>query len=244
MVEPRAAREGDGNPALHERGHRANYAFLFVGLSLVLLVGPALDQFLPHTASDIISNLTFSGTMLIGIWSFVHSRTAFRVGIGLAAAGIVSSITEIYFDVPGLHLTRLNILLIFLLLSIWYAGRDVLFGGEINVNRIVGAACIYEMLGLIWAVMYAGIATLAPDSFSGSGLADPNLFWDFVYYSFVTLTTLGYGDISPQLPFAKSLAYMEALIGQLYIAIMVASLVGAQLSKRNRVINPPRADRD
>ena len=126
----------------------------------------------------------------------------------------------------------LSVLMAFLVLSIWHAGRDVLFGGEVDTNRLIGAMCIYEMIGLIWAVMYAGIASISPEAFAGDGLDAAAPFWDFVYYSFVTLTTLGYGDVTPHSAFAKSLAYMEALVGQLYIAILIASLIGTHLANR------------
>jgi voltage-gated potassium channel len=60
------------------------------------------------------------------------------------------------------------------------------------------------------------------------------LFPDFIYFSFVTITTLGFGDISPTLPVARFLVYLEAIIGQFYLAILVASLVGSRLSKLPR----------
>jgi uncharacterized membrane protein len=56
------------------------------------------------------------------------------------------------------------------------------------------------------------------------------LFPDFVYFSFVTMTTLGFGDISPNLPVARFLVYLEAIVGQFYLAILVASLVGSRMS--------------
>ena len=67
-----------------------------------------------------------------------------------------------------------------------------------------------------------------PDSFTGLApyTADSTIFWDMIYFSFVTLTTLGYGDITPTQPIAKSLAYTEALTGQLFIAILIGTLVG------------------
>jgi voltage-gated potassium channel len=93
--------------------------------------------------------------------------------------------------------------------------------------------CIYLLLGLSWALLYAFLNRIAPGSFSGMQHTALELqVWEFVYTSFVTLTTLGYGDISPMTPIARSLAYMEAIVGQFYLAVLVASLVGTYIADR------------
>ena len=68
-----------------------------------------------------------------------------------------------------------------------------------------------------------------PGSFSGLGQQGHALSWRFLYFSFVTLTTLGYGDITPVHPLARSMATIEALTGQLYIAVLVARLIGLHI---------------
>jgi len=89
------------------------------------------------------------------------------------------------------------------------------------------------LLGLIWALMYTFLDLLYPDSFTGLNAVTTGMItWEFVYYSFVTLTTLGYGDITPVRSVARSLSYLEAIAGQFYIAILVASLIGARLARR------------
>ncbi|MCZ6894930.1 MAG: potassium channel family protein [Gammaproteobacteria bacterium] len=233
MRESQAAHESGDEHPLQKSIKKANYVFLFIALTVILIVGPAFHELLPPAASSIITTSCFTGAMLIGIFSLTNSRVAFRAGAALAIAVTILFFVEVFYTATGFSLLALNLLLAFLLLSAWHAGRDVLFGGEVTLNRIVGAMCIYEMIGLIWAVMFTGIAHLTPQAFTGAGTGEQPFFWDFVYYSFVTLTTLGYGDITPHAPFAKSLAYMEALIGQLYIAVLIASLVGSHLSKTN-----------
>jgi len=82
--------------------------------------------------------------------------------------------------------------------------------------------------------MYLLIAEAVPEAFNGLHQAPwYENFSALSYFSFVTLTTLGYGDISPRLALPKFLAYMEAVVGVLYIAILVASLIGARMSERN-----------
>lgn len=96
--------------------------------------------------------------------------------------------------------------------------------GPVNLHRIQGAVAAYLLLGLTWALAYELVAHLAAGAFSGTGLGGSERP-DFVYFSFVTLTTVGYGDVTPVHPVARSLAIAEALTGQLYPAILLARLV-------------------
>ena len=96
--------------------------------------------------------------------------------------------------------------------------------GPVNVHRVQGAVAAYLLLGLGWALAYELVALLAAGAFSGTGLGAAERP-SFVYFSFVTLTTVGYGDVTPVHPVARSLAVAEALTGQLYPAILLARLV-------------------
>src|SRR5262249_33134812 len=96
--------------------------------------------------------------------------------------------------------------------------------GAITVHRVQGAVAAYLLLGLVWGYAYQLAAALHPGAFA-SALAIPQHDRGLLYFSFVTLTTLGYGDVTPVHPVARSLAVMEALTGQLYPAILLARLV-------------------
>ena len=125
------------------------------------------------------------------------------------------------------------LLLCFFVSTAFKTAKQVLFTGEIDGNKILGAICLYLLLGLIWAVLYTLLQLEYPDSFQALQQNSQwfMLFPDFVYFSFVTMTTLGFGDISPTLPVARFLTYFEAIVGQFYLAILVASLVGSRMSK-------------
>ena len=90
-----------------------------------------------------------------------------------------------------------------------------------------GAIVLYLLIGLIWAVIYSAISLHVPNAFAGSVGVNAGLS-DWVYFSFVTLTTVGYGDITPVAQGARALATLEAFIGQLYPAIIIARLVSLQ----------------
>ena len=104
--------------------------------------------------------------------------------------------------------------------------------GPVNVHRIQGAVAAYLLLGLVWALAYELVALVAAGAFSGTGLGGAGRP-DFIYFSFVTLTTVGYGDVTPVHPVARSLAVAEALTGQLYPAILLARLVSLATGSRS-----------
>jgi voltage-gated potassium channel Kch len=117
----------------------------------------------------------------------------------------------------------------------WIIGNAVFGGGRITFHRIQGAIAIYLMIGLIFMHLYALISLLIPNAFGyASQLLNPNQLQrgQFLYFSFTTLTSTGYGDILPLHPAARSTAIFEALIGQLFPATIVARLVTLQINDR------------
>ena len=98
-------------------------------------------------------------------------------------------------------------------------------GNAVTSDSLAGAVCVYLLIGVAWAASFTLLETLSPGSFHLPN-ASPQAVWDsFLFFSFTTLTTLGYGDITPISDAARSLANLEATTGVLYVAIMVARLV-------------------
>jgi hypothetical protein len=100
--------------------------------------------------------------------------------------------------------------------------------GRVTHVRIQGAIAVYLLFGVAWAHAYHITAILHPGSFAFQAGALSNVS-DWIYFSFVTLTTVGYGDITPVGPIARTLAMGEALAGQLYLAVMIARLVAMEI---------------
>jgi hypothetical protein len=109
----------------------------------------------------------------------------------------------------------------------------------LSLDSVFGAICGYLLLGMAWGVLYSMLDAAWPGSFEvGSRLAEQvraehSRVPLFTYYSFVTLTTVGYGDVTPVSTPARTCAWLEALTGQFYLAVLVAGLVGALLSKKS-----------
>ena len=110
----------------------------------------------------------------------------------------------------------------------------IVFGpGKVTFDRIDGAIALYILIGMIWAYAYQLVDLRFPHAFSGATLGpETENASTWIYFSFVTLTTAGYGDIVPIAPQARSFANLEGLIGQLYPAIVLARLVSLHLAGR------------
>ena len=208
-----------------------NFIYLTLSLLLLLLGASLVDQFNVKHGQQLVQAFTVI-TLISGIMRFRNSKLSFRIGSGVVVVVVVAvSLLGIWLDESGLYNLHLVILIVFYIWVTWLAIGQVLFSGPVDSNRIVGAICVYLLLGLIWALCYLLIAQLVPGAYNGLEQAPwYENFSAVAYYSYVTLTTLGYGDISPVVPIARFLVYMEAITGVFYMAILVASLVGIRLS--------------
>jgi hypothetical protein len=117
----------------------------------------------------------------------------------------------------------------------WVVARATFAPGRVTYHRVVGAVLLYLTVAVIFASLYTVIGTLVPNAFAGMVVEDsPALASRLIYFSFATLTTTGYGDVSPVDPIARSLCNLEAIFGQLYPATLLARLVTLQLAHRDR----------
>jgi hypothetical protein len=148
--------------------------------------------------------------------------------IGLQAAYLITNsatIGDLFFLTYAL----------FYLFTIAHVLRYVLAVGEVTTDKIHGAIAAYILIGLLWASIYVFLDTVHPGSFASGATGEaikrlgPE---DLLYFSFVTLTTTGYGDIAPATAHARSLAILEQLAGTFYIAILIARLTGLYQGRR------------
>ncbi len=118
-----------------------------------------------------------------------------------------------------------------------YGILRAIFIKQVSGDAILGAVCGYLLLGIVWSLLYYAVETASPGSFQlppprDAGVTAQRLDRGTLsYYSFVTLATVGYGDVTPVTPLARTLAWIEAIAGQFYLAVLVAGLVGFKVTQ-------------
>ena len=196
------------------------YAVLFYSLLFMLVAIPTVDTLgLPQTALKLIIAVCLLAAVMPNATR--RSRNAFLTAIvALILVRFVSERDDVPIDFgPVLALYGLTGLLA-------AAGtlRFVIQSPSVDSETVYAALGTYLLAGLFFAVTYSAIEYMQPGSFSGP---DPFTEASAVYYSFVTLATLGYGDFLPRSELARGIATFEVIGGQLYLAVMVARLIGA-----------------
>ncbi|MGI9471006.1 MAG: ion channel [Rubripirellula sp.] len=206
---------------------------------LITLVGITVAQSFLSGGSAIqriIFSAMFFGIVLSAIRTLSNSKVnmVFSITLGIVAfAG--ACLAERYASTALLTVVYLSYLAVFA--SLLIALCESVFGaGPPDSDRIVGAIAIFFVLGLVWALIYSLLEIYQPTAFAlpvldRSGIQQ-DMVSEFIYFSNVTLTTLGYGDIVPVTKPARMLSNLEAMTGQMYIAIVIARLVGLQISER------------
>lgn len=210
------------------------FYFLLGGLLVALLVAPVISEHFPA-----IAGLMMTGTLLISLLSLSASKRIYVAAWSLVVVKMLLDVVGHVYPMPGIFIGESGILFAFFVLATVFAFRRVLEDDYVDTNRIAGAISIYMLIGLIWTSFYFFLSLVDPDALSG--LPDLNAhdatlmstaYLDLLYFSYVTLSTLGYGDITPVSRAAQSLAYLESISGVMYVAVLVAAMVGSYGRKR------------
>jgi hypothetical protein len=201
---------------------------LLVFLVVMLLIAPPLMSggIVPPVVFDVLFSLIIvSGALAV---STRRSTSVAAIALGICAL----SFRWLNFGLGHATVSLLDAITgaVALLFFAALVLGQVLRAGPITLHRVRGAMAAYLLFGLAWSAAYQFVLDLSPSSFRLAEGKDPRL--ELVYFSFVTLTTVGYGDITPLLPAARSLAMAEALVGQLFPAVLIGRLVGMELSSR------------
>lgn len=203
------------------------FLFLLISMGLMFILRPFLEGYI---RISLLMGISVTVILISGIYAVSQKRGTF--------------VTSIIIVVIAVTVRWVNHLLNLSLLSLIGNMLDVLFLAfttvviliylfrerEITADVIMGGICVYLLMGFMWAFVFTILESVQPGSFQmpeglGTGLSS------FSYYSFVTITTLGYGDVTPVSNPARSLALLEAILGQLYIAILIARLVGIHIAQ-------------
>lgn len=216
------------------------YRDLTIALALIFILSPVLDTLLD---SPKINSYLTAGFLLFALYEITRRPSDLVIGLALGipavASGFFNAVTP---DTPAFNVVPIVLSALFLGFLIWRILKDVFSGSRISSEQIFGSVCAYLLIGFLFADIYGFVALVDSDAFAitdtlrselGADSADSyeQGFSVFTYFSFVTMSTLGYGDITPVSPVARSLAWVQAVLGQLYLAITIAALVGIHIAR-------------
>jgi voltage-gated potassium channel len=208
--------------------HSKNNFIFFTAALVCVLLASAVVSSTPAGENYRLIQAVLMLTQVVAYFSLNLSKKWRRfVGLMLALMLVANVVRELTHW-PAVPMVGLLLMLIFYGGMTYAAARQVLFSGSIDHNTIVGTVAVFLLLGLIWALMY--LITLEFWPYGINGIDYQNWHDNLgaaIYFSFITMTSTGYGDITPALPVTRTLAYMQAITGTFYMAVVVASLVGA-----------------
>lgn len=206
---------------------------LLVSILLLFTLTPILEV---YATGGLLLILNLYITLVTATSQLAEKRALFWIAMPIAILSMILVLASHYYETWPLLLANYIVLAAFLALV--SAGLFIYLGqkGQITRSRIVISVSLYFLLGLTWFALYNLINLVQPGSFAEAGTPLTGItHWStMLYFSLVTLTTLGYGDIVAIRPTARMVATLEASAGVLYIAITVARLVGAQGSPDKR----------
>lgn len=224
--------KADGSTAAQNSGL---LGLLIMLTLLIFVIYPVADESLTMKVviNTIVCLTIFSALLSVNV--FKERRWSILV---LGTLVFIFNIAIIFTDNPTFLIVHYISRVIFLITMVYLILKIILSSGSVTIYNIVGSITVYLLIGLIWALCfylffkYSNTAFIFSEKVKGSDY----IMWDFTYFSFTTLTTVGYGDIVPTDPFPRSFAILEGLIGQLYPVVLIGSLVSLNLKRRG---NPP-----
>lgn len=205
-----------------EKFAQNRYNHLLTSLITLLFLGSLINQ--RFLLGQILMSFAFLSTILLVLRTLSLPR---KVNFYLNILAIIAfALNLIYFNVENqeieivFRVINYGIYIIFISLAIIIISIKIFNGDKVTKDTLKGGISIYLMIGLLWYLFYEIIFLIDTNAFSMNSEAS-----NLIYFSYTTLTTVGYGDISPINPFAMILSNFEAIIGQMYPAIFIARLV-------------------
>jgi hypothetical protein len=208
------------------RDRYGRFLTLLVAIVAYLVLFPLLQE----SSNDLIAAALTLMIPIAGVYAVSAERRTLVIASILAIPVVLELVTPNEWP-PLFTYGSLVALYGFVLLRVL---REVLSSVEVSLDTLFGAAAAYLLMGLAWASMFMYLERSRPVSFvinAANDVGPAGLQWfEMIHYSYVTLTTLGYGEITPVSSIARSLSFLEAATGVLYLAFLVARLVSAHMS--------------
>ena len=214
-------------PGLLDKFRTYRYTYLFIAILAQLTLLPLLEK-----QVRMLVPLLFLLIVFTVLWTLDIRRIFFWLCLGLGFVGSVVKLLALMLNIPVkeafyLTLIGLSVNVLFLMIVIVIFLTKIFSEDKVTGESIKGGISIYFLLGYLWAYLYGLVLLVNPEAISFPAHASELSY--ILYFSFTTLTTLGYGDITPVSLLARNLTILESTIGQIYLTVLIARLVGLQL---------------
>ncbi len=225
---------------------RIRFRGLFVAILLLVVATPLLGA---GPGGGYLFQLLLTVVFLGSLNAVSHKKRQKRVGLALALPAVVATWTANFLPgIDGLAWVDLVFTTAFLCFTSAHILGYVFRARRVTSEILFGALSVYLLIGVTFALVFTTVEARHPGSLSlpastfAVGQADPRPFATISYFSFVTMTTLGYGDIGPLTPATRSLVTLEALLGQLFLAVLMARLVALHILHETEAESDPIPD--
>ena len=209
----------------------ARFLILLILILSLLVLTPFLDEFIE---TRILMDVFLTAIFIFIIYSIRLKRSQAIIASVLVLPLIVATWSIYFVEIKSLSLlTRIFGVLFFAYAAINIL-RIVAKSENVTSETIFAAIVAYLLIALMWAFLYMILERVSPGSFSFPEKGFRGESMRFEYFSFITITTLGYGDITPVTDKATALALIEAVVGQIYLVVLVAWLVGMHVSQKSK----------
>ncbi len=200
------------------------YGVLLVVLVLLIVVSPLATG----RESEFVVEFFLDLVLVVGVYSAVASARVRWPFVALTVLTFAWRWSGLLAEGDTVQVGALGITVIWMAVAIAFVVKAFFEQTTVDTNMIFGAVVVYLLAGVAFGLGYELLELLQPDSFSGvtDGGHPRQLGNELVYFSFISLTTMGYGDVLPVSNLARSLSVMEGAFGTLYLAVMIARLVG------------------
>ena len=208
------------------RIHIGRFLFLLLTFVSLFAVRPFLEG---YAGINLLMDLFVSGVLISGMYAVSQKRSTFITGLIIGLPALAIQWVTYFVKTPVLPIVHELLMIAFSTYLGCAIIRYIFREEEVTFDLIHGAICVYFLIGFMFTYIFSALEVAHPGSFAISK-ADLTHSQYFSYFSYVTLTTLGYGDITPVSNTARSMAVLESMSGQLYLAVTIARLVGLHIA--------------
>ncbi len=204
------------------------FLFLLISILCLLILAPIFRGFV---GIRILMDIFTTAILISGVYAVSKKRYVPLTAALLALPMLVSIWTNRFVEIPSLVLVGDCFGILFMAFMVIVILSFIFREQEVTSNVIYGAIVVYLLIAIMWAFVFSVLESIQPGSFA---IAEGQIGVSrllFIYYSFVTITTLGYGDITPVTAPANSFSFLEAVTGQIYLVVLVARLVGIHIAQ-------------